>query len=265
MSLMLHVDASDIDNIWTTFQSSGVHTGVPSDGSAIEIWDDEGDGVTNVVLRGSGAAAPSWRSTTPLLLLPCIDFDGTNSQYTANVQNGSSSRPLSTFITAAACTVIISFYAESITNTNVSYAAHALIADGGGYWGIFLKNVSGQRKAVFYNYDGSEDIVEANISENTRHVVMARHDAGNLYISMNGAAEIGPVASGNTTVLTNNMYLAFGGLGVRYNGRMGEVKIWNTGNADGNLATEIASFMSKWVSAPAIPLLYTKMLLGVGR
>ena len=62
-NLTLHCDASDNGKLFTTANGGGpgVHTGTPADGSIVQAWDDEGDGITNVVLRGFSTSGPVWR------------------------------------------------------------------------------------------------------------------------------------------------------------------------------------------------------------
>jgi len=251
MALTWHSDASDTDKLFTTWVSGGPNTGTPSDGSAVQVWEQETDSTTDTTREftfTTSGREPAYRSGTPLMLLPCLDFDGTDDSMDAeNFTGGDTS--VSEYVGASAKTVIISFYGESITAADAaSYQNHSLWCDGpSGFLGIFLKNESGQRKAIAYNWDGNEDAVSVNINEGQSHVVMYRHDGTNLFISIDGGSE-SSVASGATSDLSGTMRLGKGiSASVNYNGRIGEIKIWNTSDADGNLAAEISAFTSKWL------------------
>src|SRR5262245_3360792 len=114
-NLTLHCDASDTDKVFTTYNASGSHTGTPSDGSTVEVWDDEGDGVSDVAMIYT-SARPVYRSTTPLMLNPCLDFAGAGSNefYASFNQTGLAAKAVSTFVSASAHTMAIAFYPEAI-------------------------------------------------------------------------------------------------------------------------------------------------------
>lgn len=254
-NLRLHVDASDTDKLFTTFSGSGVHTGTPSDGSLVQVWDDEGDGIANVALiYNTAGQTAAWRTTTPLMLHPCLDFDGSDDFYSAYTQTGGAVKAVSDFITASAFTVLVAFRAESITSTGAASAGHILLGDDGGYFGLSLRNVSGQRKISGYNWDGTSDVVQSDISENTDYVVMYRHESGNLYMSINGGSEVGPVASGNTQSVASTLSVGSLAGGVTFNGRIGEIAIYNAALSGTPLSDAISYFTGKWLSAGAYSL-----------
>ena len=250
-NLTWHCDPSDTDKLFTTWVSGGPNTGTPSDGSAVQVWEQETDSSTDTTREftySTTGREPIYRSTTPLMLLPCLDFDGTDDQMNAQDFVGSDAQA-SEFLGASAKTILVAFYGESITAANaLSYDNHALFCDGlAGFLGIFLKNNGGQRQAIAYNWDGNEDQVAININEAQSHVVVYRHDGTNLFISVDGGSELF-VPSGATTTMTGNMRIGFGlGTGTRYNGRIGEIAVYNAALTGSNLTDAVSYFTSKWL------------------
>lgn len=262
-NLTLHLDASDTGNLFTTFSGDGNHTGTPVDGSSVEVWNDEGDGVSDVIMLYVDAK-PEWRTTTPLMLLPCLDFDGSADNLRSHTQNGGSQKALSNFLSSSAFTVFISFLAESITSTAAAiYDNHQLIGDAGLFWGIHLKDEGGIKKAYGYNWDGNDDVVGGHaILENTSYLMMFRHESGSIYSAINGGTESSTV-SGNTSDLTFPLMLG-SSVSPRYSGRIGEIAIYNTALSGSNLTEATQYFIDKWVSPPAGGTTRKMLLLGVG-
>jgi len=251
-SLTLHCDASDTDKVFKTLDGGGAHSGTPGDGDVVQVWDDEGDGIADVCLKYNGSAtAPAFRSSSPLMLDSCLDFDGSDDVLVATTQNGGAAKALSQFISSSAFTAIVAFYAESITNTDGSapYNNHAVIADNGGFWGIHLRDASGQKKVQCYNWDGNADFVELNINTGESVVIMFRHEGGNLFASVNGGSE-SSAASGNTSTLTGQ--LKVGDVLSKFNGRIGEFAIWNAALTGTDLADAISYFTSKWLASSGL-------------
>lgn len=258
-NLTLHTDASDTDHIFTTFNGSGVHSGTPTDGSDVQAWDDEGDGIADVVWQFQ--VVPQWRSTTPLMLLPCIDFDGTE-YYQLKTQTGAAAKALSDLITASAFTMLFAVYPESVTLSDPSPDSnHSILADGGGFFGVTLKLVSGVPKALVYNYDGAMDEVTATVTVNATNIIMVRHESGNLFISVNGGAE-SSVASGNTQTITGTVYL--GTLVGFLNGRIGELATYNAALTGTTLSDAIQYFKDKWLGVTAPKASGGLLFMGVG-
>lgn len=248
MALTAHFDSRDTGNIFTA--RGNPPSGAPSDGSAVQQWDDEA--VADQVLYDTGDAGidPLWRQTSPGLLLPCLDFDGSNDALLATTDNKATAKVLSDWATASAFTLIMALRVEaSSSNNGTIYLNEGILTDSSGYMGLLVRNDSGQVKLIGYNYDGNIDAVEANISVNTNYVVVFRHESGNIFLSINNESELS-AASGDTGALTGQMETGVNEDASAYlNGRIGMFKFWNTGNADGNLATEKAAMIADWVLA----------------
>ena len=253
-NLTLHCDASDTDKLFTTYNVSGVHSGVPADGGAVQVWDDEVDGIADIaMIYAASGTEPSYRSITPLMLNPCLDFDGSDDQLIAYNQIGTLTKVLSDLITNSDFTLFVAFYAESITaNTAAIYNNHVVFGDNGQYMGLLLRIVSGQAKVIAYNWDGNADSVEIDISVSTSYVARIRHTGGNLYLSINGGSE-SSVASGNTSVLTGAPKVGFSSSGSTYfNGRIGEFAVYNINLAGSDLNDATTYFTDKWIGGSLV-------------
>ena len=252
-NLTLHQDASDNDHLWKTYVSGGPNTGVPADGDTIEAWDDEF--VSGQIMKQIGAAGlPVWRSTTPLMALPCLDFAGGQRMGLTNASG--TARVLSDILGAAAATVFIAFYAESITgNSATVYHNDPLCCDAGAYFGIFLKDVgAGSYVIQAFNYNGGTISVEIPVTVGASHVVMMRNDGANLYIALDGGGE-SSVASNTTANINNQDQLAWGdGSNGTFDGRIGERAVYNAALSGADLANATAYFTDKWLGTGAAGL-----------
>ena len=206
--LRIHLDASDTSKLFKTYDSGGKHSGMPADGGAVQVWDDEGDGIADIafVYITDSARSPIYRSASSPMRHSCLDFDGIDDSLKAVTQDGLVEHPLSDFITASAFTLLIAFHPLSISDPDEFYNVTSLIGDGRAFWGIYLGNVRGQRKVTLYNWDRNADGVLLDINENQTYVLMYQHEGGNLFSSLNGGAELS-VASGETTQLTSLLHI----------------------------------------------------------
>jgi hypothetical protein len=231
-NLTLNLDASDTDNLFTTWADGGGHSGTPADGNAVQVWRRESDGsVTPCNAAYSGGAAPAYRSTTPLMLLPCLDFDGTDDEMrVVSDATVTSYRDSSQFFSTTARTILGAFYAESITATNAGAAggfSNQGVTAGDDNWYINVYNSGGQRKLQLGAHDGSWKMVEVNIGEGATHVFKARHDGTNLYLAVDGGAE-SSVACGTISGSSSQVRIGSSGDSVRFNGRIGQLAYYST-------------------------------------
>lgn len=263
-NLALHVDIPGVDTVFENANGggSGIHTntpsGAPADGDLIEIWDDEGDGLytgtPGVCLRywNTTTNRPVLRSTTSLLMsMANLSFDGSNHNMRAALQDISTTRIASDFVGASAKTIIVAFYAEAITLTSANpYENHTLVADATGFFGLHLRS-SGGTKVTAYSFNGvGNDTHEISCSAGASHVVVMRHDASNLYLSLDGGSETS-TAAGATSNLGGDFAIGkSSGASSYFNGRIGEIAIYNAAITGSALSDSIAHFTSRWL-APA--------------
>lgn len=260
-NLTFHADASVVTDLWTvdTAGSFSVHS---TDAGAVNYWDDVEH--TNIMAEHQSSAT-TWQSSSPLMALPCIDFNGSASFFMLRNDADSASKTLSDVISSTAHTILVAFYVKGVTANNAaSYDNEAIIADTGGYAGIFLKNTGSGYLAQCYNWDGNEDKVEVSVLLNTSYVLMARHESGNLYASLNGGSETS-VASGTTTNLTGAVTIGRNEASAGFfNGRIGEIAIYNAALTGSNLTDAVGYFTAKWLPAASAPSARRLGLLGVG-
>lgn len=258
--LTLHLRADRTNNLFTTYNASGVHSGVPVDGSAVQVWDDEGDGVSDVIARFASTSEPLYRTATPLMFRSCLDFDGIdNVLYTKN-QTGINTKALSSFIANNAFTVAISIYPEVIDSSQASiWNNDGVIADAGAFWGLFLKDESGTKKVYGFNQGGSANSIGATINTGHSWVIIFRHDSGNIKLTTidESLVETNPtdVASGNTTSLTNEVRIGrnwSGSVDNWYDGLIGEIAIYNV-SVTGSDFTDLKNyFIAQWLTPSAV-------------
>lgn len=248
-NLTFHADASGGGDVWVNYQSTAPYHNTPAgDGNIVDIWDDvEHGGYSSFGFYSFG---PTYKVTTPLMPLPCLRWDGTNHSRLMD-DPGTAFQPASLFVNPGAKTFIFAIYAESITTNGANnWENQALIAEGGGFFALAVRDAGGGAyKVIAYNYDGNQDSVELPLALNTTTVVTMRHDGTNLYISTDGGAE-SSVASGDTQNLTGTVTI-----GSNYNrtigfvGRIGEVAIWNAALTGTALSDANSYFTSKWLAA----------------
>lgn len=136
-----------------------------------------------------------------------ISFDGTDDQLSTTV----SGLTIDAFLNNNSGLVFASFVFDDVNGSNNAniYDNDPVFADSGGYIGAFVKQGSFQH----YNWDGSADVTAAvTISAGTTYVGLWRHDASNLYRTLNGGTEAS-VASGSTQSMAGLLYLAQGRIG----------------------------------------------------
>lgn len=254
-ALTLHLDASDTDHIWTNWQAgSPFHNGVPTDGGTVGVWEDDGGG-NFTFIPASGGVSPVWRSTTPLMQLPCLDFDGTDDAGQIFLLPSGTNLFLNSLIAASAFVIVASFYLEGASaNAANVYDNDGLIADTGEYCGIHFKNASGTYSVNVYNFDGSVDTVSINLSINTSYVLAYYHTGGNISLELYSVSgQVGSTqttASGDTQNLGNTVFIGRNYSTLFYNGRIGEIAIYNAYNST-DKADAVQYFRDKWLPAAA--------------
>lgn len=253
--LTLHCMADVTTHLFTTYSSSGTHSGTPVDGNAVQVWDDEGDGISDVaVIYHATNTEPNFRSSTPLMKNSCLDFDGSADWMEVYNQTGLATKALSTLIANNAFTLAAVFYPETISSTAANvYDNDALFADQGGYWGLFFKDESGTKKLYGYNFDGSVDQIGATINTGHTWIAIFRHDSGNLKLTTiddsGSETNATDVASGNTQLVSFAVNLGKSGTAsAYYNGRIGEFAFYNVSVTGSDLTDLKNYFKDKWLT-----------------
>lgn len=256
-NLTFHSDASVNTDVWENFQAgTPFHNTPATDGIRPSVWDDVEHGAFSWIYT-SFNNRPFYRTVTPLMLLPCIEFIPAQiSQYKLWSNAGNPARPMSDIFAVGAKTVLFSIYVAAIaTNAANVWDNSALLSDTGSQFGIHFRDngsatadangVSSQYKIIAYNWDGNADSVELSIALSTSYVGVIRHDGTNLYLSLNGGAEVS-VASGNTSDLSAVVKLGVSTNNSYYSGRVGEIAFYNAALTGTDLSDATTYFTSKW-------------------
>jgi hypothetical protein len=245
-NLTLHLDASDTDKLFTTWVDGGSHTGTPGDGDAVQAWSRETDGSVTPAHAAYSTDWPLYRSGTPLMALPCLDFDGTDSEVRI-VDNTNRSSYLNggQLVGAQAKTILVAFWAEAVSLSSADPSEnHGLIAFGD--CALTLKSVGGNPKIHFNNHDGGWDTVEESITTAATVVACARHDATNIYISVDGGSEVSTASGATGTWPSSDMRIGRAAGSGRLNARIGEIAIYSAALTGTDLTDAIAYFRAKW-------------------
>ena len=204
-NLVAHFDASDTDNLFTTWTAGG-NSGVPSDDDEVQAWEHEGDGSVGDrmwVYESTASNSPRWRSVTPLMQLPCLEFDNEQPDVYGLYSQSGGVGILSDLISASACTIAAAFRATGGSANSASpWLNHVLFGELLGYFSLGVRaDGGGNFYLQLYNWDGNLDVVEIQINLFTNYVVIAKHAGGNLDLTLitdgvGSESSATPVASG---------------------------------------------------------------------
>lgn len=239
--LTFHGDASVNTDLWTT-NTAGSFSGSVTDGNGVIYWDDVEH--ADVMAGRTIASPPVWRQSTPLMALPCLSFVGGLNLRLENDAD-TAHKVLSDVTSASAFTVVASIYVAGVTNNSANAYSNDPVIDSGSYFGLYLKNTGSDYRLQAFVWDGSAKVVEIVVSLATSYVVMFRLESGTLYASLDGGTE-SSVACGNISSLINQVFIGLSGAG-SYNGRIGEVAIYNTALTGTNKTDALSYFTSKWI------------------
>jgi|JI10StandDraft_1071094.scaffolds.fasta_scaffold87540_3 hypothetical protein len=239
--LTFHGDASVNTDLWTT-NTAGSFSGSVTDGNGVIYWDDVEH--ADVMAGRTIASPPVWRQSTPLMALPCLSFVGGLNLRLENDAD-TAHKVLSDVTSASAFTVVASIYVAGVTNNSANAYSNDPVIDSGSYFGLYLKNTGSDYRLQAFVWDGSAKVVEIVVSLATSYVVMFRLESGTLYASLDGGTE-SSVACGNISSLINQVFIGLSGAG-SYNGRIGEVAIYNTALTGTNKTDALSYFTSKWL------------------
>lgn len=243
--LTLHVDASTNSYVWT----DSPPTAHPANNGEIRWWTDA---------RGSGpdwntnqTVKPTWRSASSEMREACL-FSGYGELMNAAHDTAVSASAL---MGAQAKTIMLSFRNNNIDASNNHaigsevYLNEQLIADAGGYFGMYLRNTGTNAYVGVWTWDGAEKAREAAYTMGDSVVVTMIHDTTYLYLYVNGAL-INSVAAGATSDLNGQMRLFrnYQNVYSQY-AEVGEIAIWNRALSGTDLADAHAVFMPKWADA----------------
>lgn len=249
-NLTAHNDASDTDHIWLNWQAgTPFHNGTPSDGEEVQVWEDDDGKDLAWIYYTSSTATPRFRTTTPTMLLPNLDFEG-DDVLKIQSEDGSSIKTGANMISANAHMFFAAIRVEACdTNAANDYDNDMIFGDLQGNWGLMIENASGTYSLQFYQFDGNVDHVELQISLNHDYVVAWWHTGGSIFAEVydtTGLVASGNTASGDIGDLSGHVVIGKNYVTSWYEGRIGELAIYNAYNSS-DKTSAVSYFRDKWV------------------
>lgn len=247
MAETAHFDSSDTDKIYTTYSGAGSHSGTPSNGSAVQVWQDEQTPSTRdlaLIYPVSTTTSPLWRNPGNLIL-PSLDWESGDVLELFN-NAGSADRNLFDLVANNAKSIFLTIRVEG-TATNVTniWQNTAVLCDSLGYFGIHLKTIAGITYLIVYNFDTGVDVSGSfPLTLDTTYVIEIRHDGSLIYVHLYTANTPGSPAAVNTFVTGTT-----GGNGQVQAGRdyLGVISELVTHNTDlGDESTPLTDMLDKW-------------------
>lgn len=256
-----HFDASDTDHIWTTLTGvAPYHSGVPVDGSAVQVWDDEDGLDLAAIYHTTTAQSPLWRTggSSPMAQ-PCLHFDGTRLLLCQEDDGGSLT--LSDFFEATEFAILVAFRVTSVTTDfapDQSFQNEMIITDADSFWGLSLRNDSGTYTVTFGVFDTAQRNVILPISLAHDYVLYSQLVDGQMYAALydstglldSGTNSCGRIGNrGFPLVIGAGFYTINPGHGHSnsFDGYLGEVLLFSTVPATADKNFYINTFRAKWV------------------
>lgn len=206
----------------------------------VDTWTDRSGNANH--FTSSLTARPTFKTGLFPLGGSALDFDGSDDQLSAAGSVG-------TFISASAMTAFFVFIVDTIStnDTTTYYTNQAIFASSGG--GIQIPYFRSAGPVVgAYNYDpAAPDAVEVAVTAAAAHVVMVRHEAGSLYISIDGGSE-SSVASGDSAT-SGDPRFGVNVVSTYFDGKLAELFFYNVALATGEIAALNTYLSTKWITA----------------
>jgi hypothetical protein len=163
-------------------------------GASQLTWKNQVAGGSAQDLVGGSGTSPS---TTTVNGLTALDASG--GQFLVGTAT-------SNYIAAGAAYIIVSIKmpaSGNATNSASQWANHGIYGDGGGNWGLYIKNTS---TCYAWNWDGNADSenTTSSLSASTVYVIEYRHTGGTLQSRLNNGSWSTGVATGNLTPTNSN-------------------------------------------------------------
>lgn len=236
-----HFDASDNDHVMRTGSTKAI------DGENVETWEDDAGRNMAFWYNSASSDGPTYKTVTPLMILPCLDFATTEILSLYNLA-GAQAQQLANIFAAGAKTLIIAAYIKTVaTDSATPYQNERVFADQNDYFGLFIKKTAGIVKALAYNFHGANQVVTVDLAgENQAYVFTVVHDGVNLTLAVDGGTA-GSVASGDTDNLGGNPRINGGS--AAHSIRIGELVTYNAALTGSDLTDANSYFISKWLSA----------------
>lgn len=248
--------ADSTSYVFTSWNNPPPHTGTPSDGSSIQVVQDDATPSTRseiLTYTGGTGNTPTWKSPGAMAL-PSALFDGTNDYLIGYQYSGIGTRAISQYFASNGKTLIIAArLTASATNNATIYQNTALMSDGGAYMGIHFKTISGTTYAYGYNYDGSADVttgIAVNLDQD--YIFELRHGTGPNRITLTVVTGAGGssstsqfTTSGSTSAMTGTFTIGKSYQTHYHTGYVGEIRCDNTDL--GASSSERSAMITSWL------------------
>lgn len=243
-----HWDASATAELWKETAMS-TH---PANGDGVRAWDDVGDAIGYALFSLSGASAPAYL-TSGIGALSALKFDGSASAMRAYLDNFTTAMAISQLIANNAYHAFLALQIDGDGGTDADTFENPAVLeeDGGGYFGLHHKTVTGQDKLLAYNFAGADHSVSIDVPRGVPIIWEQRHDGGNLRASANQGS-VSSIASGNTGVVTGQLLVGetlYGSGPKKFNGRIGEILFYNAALTGSDYTDTYQYLMDKWTGA----------------
>jgi hypothetical protein len=242
----LWFNSSDADHLYD------VSNGAVTNGEEVSIWREEGGTIVGYYV---GTPWGPIYTTNAINSLPALDFTtATTDRYFRLFESDTFGTLLapSSAVSASAFTIFLAFRVQSACTDDATwYNNTALLSFNNYNAGVSCRTNGGTTTVYVANYDGSHDTVGVTVSANANHVLMIRHEGGNLYISVDNGSE-SSVASGNTSDLTGEVRIGINPDNTQsFPGYIGEVVAYNAALSGTPLTSTYSYMLDKWVNAAA--------------
>lgn len=223
--------------------ASAVLSAVSADVPAVEFttvrrWTDSvGSGQFN---QATSSARPLWGAKL-INAQPGLLFWNSDKVMTSSIA-------LSSVVSAAAFEIAIVVRVDETTaNVANAWINEAILCDEAGYFGLFVRNLSGTPTLYAFCWDGSAKVISKTLTIGKTHVIYFRKASGTNYLSLDGDTEA-TVACGNISTLTGTLALGKRAsvANVWFNGVVSELVCFNAARNSGDRAADIAYLMAKY-------------------
>lgn len=251
MSLQMHYMVKNTTYVFTTLVGTGIHTGTPSHLSDVAVWDNAA-GIADQCLAKADPTMAKYFTDSSGMKQPSLLFTAADGEFQRFfLQDGTTPGNTPSLHVTDIFTLIIALAPTTISTTHATATMnHCVVGQTGLNWGLFLKNDAGTTKAL--GFSGGVSILHP-ITNAATSIVVLRGESSNLKLTVINAAgtESSATDVGGVPNLASGGFFEIGfngsGAGTFYDGYIGEYKLWNTGNADGDLTNQIQYFKDEWL------------------
>lgn len=243
--------ANTSDNLYTTLGPP--YTTNPTNGQAVKVWESVDVLTDDTIWVEGGSGTDGNFISSGIGGLGSLTTNGlTTPWYSLSRANEVTPWKWDKLITDTASTIFVVFQiSANCSNDGTQYQNSSLVGDGaGGFMNVGCRTVSGTTKVFGQGFDSAFIYTaDKTVTQNAPHVVMLRHESGNLYISTDCGSEssvaLGTLNSGYSSAIVQLGRNISSGTNY-WPGMFGEVIFYNTALSSGNLSSTCGALKSFW-------------------